>query len=133
MDANIKKIKCVDFEKAVFGWQHFLKYFELGRPLRVVAYSDPEYPKICLLFLEPDGFGGMRGKMRGSIHREDCERFFAFCGWDIFRYYEHGKRQRIILNYDPQNEAASIGVYEALCDWKEFEETSSRYFPNDPT
>lgn len=124
---------CMDFEKVVFGWQHFLKYFDLGKPLQVTAYSDPEYPKICLLFLEPDGSGRMKGKARGSVHREDCERFFAFCGWDIFKKYEHGKKQRIIVNYDPQNKAVSIEVHKDLCGWKEFEEMSSKYFPYYPT
>ena len=114
MDAKnrVLEFDYVDFEKVVFGWQHFLRYFELGKMMRVIAESDPCNPKIDLVFLESNEHGEWKEKAHGSINRTDCMRFFSFSGLRIFKKFKSGKKQRIIVEYDPQNEKASIAFQE---------------------
>ena len=98
----------IDFEKVVFGWQQILRYFELGKSKQVVIDYDPEKPKIKIIFLAPDENGVMSKQTVGSIDRLDCERFFLSLGEKFVGFLKMGEKQRIIVEYDPQNEKASI-------------------------
>ncbi len=109
---KVMKLDYIDFEKVVFGWQHIARYFELGKHTRIIAESAPDNPKIELHFWVQDASGKMIEKVHGGINRLDCERFFAYSGMKIFDEYEVGKKQRIIVEYDPQGKNAFIEFQE---------------------
>lgn len=105
---KVMELNYIDFEKVVFGWQQILRYFELGKGKQIVIDYDPDNPKIRMFFFAPAQDGVMRSETVGSIDRFDCERFALTLGKGLMRDFKVGKKQRITMDYDPQNKRASI-------------------------
>ena len=104
---RVMRFDYIDFEKVVFGWQHIIRYFKLGEHKQVVIDYDPGNPKIQIFFFAPDKNGVMRREAIGSITRFDGERFALSLGRGFMGDLV-GKKQRIIVDYDPQNEKAFV-------------------------
>lgn len=104
------EVNYVDFEKVVFGLEHILRHFTLGKRCKVIADYDPQNSKIFLSFYGEDESGILKKETWGAICRVDCERFIKFCEYKFLRSFEAGKRQWVIVDYDPQNEKTLIEI-----------------------
>lgn len=81
--------------------ERIFRNFTMGKKCRAVVDYDPREPKIHLSFLEKSDDGEMAERIWGDICRRDCERFALFLGQRFLKVFEIGKKQRIIIDYDP--------------------------------
>lgn len=103
-------INIIDFEKVFWGVQLFVNFFWCGERRRVVAEFNPKKKIVKVNLFKPDKNGNLKYEAHGSVQRKDCERFLVFIGKKYIEDFEPGKRQRIIIDYDPQNKKAGIGL-----------------------
>ena len=111
------KINYVDFEKVVFGLESIFRYFTMGQRRIVVAEYDPDQRMIHMSFCTPDENGVPKEETWGDIHRASCERLFLFTGGRFPEGFKIGERQRIIVDYDPQNKKASIECFKVVPEY----------------
>ena len=109
MNSNIVscEINYIDFGKSFNRWQHILSHFELNKHCKLAADFDPVDSKVTL-FSIADENGELKEEMCGRIDRKDIERFITHTGWKFLEPFETGRKLRIIVDYNPQNEKASI-------------------------
>lgn len=108
MDESKVDLNYIDFEKVVFGLEHILSRMELGKQKQIIFEYVPELPYVHISFRIPDNNGRMMEETWGDINRESCERFILFIGKKFVETFEIGVRQRVIVDYDPQNHRASV-------------------------
>lgn len=108
MRKTVKEVNCADFERIVFGWQNLLSVFNIGKHQRVVADYDPEERMVRFSALIPDENGELKERTWGKIKRTECERFILFAGKKCIESFEIGKKQRVIVDYDPEKKKATI-------------------------
>ena len=115
------KINYIDFEKVVFGLEHIFRHFTMGQRRIVVAEYDPDQRMIHMSFCTLDENGVLKEETCGDIHRESCESFFLFIGGKFPEGLKIGEKQRIIFDYDPQNQRSSIECFKMIPEYGQAE------------